>query len=462
MIPLEAIGGATQDTLFFYLAVMSIILLVATILRAKIQFLKKYHIPASLLAGFIGLALGPYFLKVIPQEMMTTYSNLSGRLIVIVFAPMLMGIQLSNLKSMVKTAGATYVVNWFMQGMQFAIPMLLGYFVLSPMFGTHELFGTIVDAGWYGGHGTAGGLKVVYEELGWVDGHALAVTSATIGLAFGIISGVALINIGVKRGWTNYLKETVSLEAADNEFFTPEESREGTKTTVSSGVIDTLAFHASLIGVAAFIGWFITKAVKIYFNVTVGWFVTAMIGGLIVQLTFGRTKYGKYMDKNTFGRLQGLALEFLVAGAVASLQVPIVIEYWRPLLIQQSLMAVLMLWFVVWLSPRTIPEDWFENCMVMFGTGTGVMATGLLLLKTADPEAKSNALTVTAARSALGFGLGGGGGLLTGLVPNLVLTYGELKVGLAFLGLMVVMVVLLKVFGWWNPHPFAKNKSTTI
>jgi ESS family glutamate:Na+ symporter len=461
MIPIENISGAVQDALFFYLAAMSLIMIIATWLRVKVSFLRRFHIPASLLAGFIGLALGPYFLKVIPQEVMNCYSNLAGRLIVIVFAPMLMGVQISNIKKLAKTAGATYVVNWFMQGMQFAVPMLLGAFALTPIFGTHGLFGTIIDAGWYGGHGTAGGLKVVYEELGWVDGHALAVTSATIGLAFGIIAGVSLINIAVKRGWTNYLKESVSLEAADKELFTPEESTEGTKTTVSSGVIDTLAFHASLIGVAAFIGWFITKAIKIYFNITIGWFVTAMIGGLIVQLTFGRTKWGQYIDKNTLNRLQGLSLEFLVAGAVASLQVPIVIAYWKPLLIQQGIMAVLMVWFVVWLSPRTIPEDWFENSMVIFGTGCGVMATGLLLLKTADPEAKSNALTVTAARTALGFGLGGGGGLLTGIVPSLVIKYGQLKTGLAFLALMVAMAILIKVFGWWNPHPFAKSKGVS-
>ena len=90
-IPIMTISGDTIDGLLIYLSILGILILVATILRLKIPLLKKYYIPASLLAGIIGLILGPYFIGVIPTEITSTWSNLSGKLIVLVFAPMLMG-----------------------------------------------------------------------------------------------------------------------------------------------------------------------------------------------------------------------------------------------------------------------------------------------------------------------------------------------------------------------------------
>ena len=47
-------------------AFMSLLLVIAQFLRAKIKFLQNFYIPASVLAGIMGLILGPQVLKVIP------------------------------------------------------------------------------------------------------------------------------------------------------------------------------------------------------------------------------------------------------------------------------------------------------------------------------------------------------------------------------------------------------------
>ena len=70
MIPLNEITGSSLDALFVYMALLGILLLAASWLRLKIPLLKKYYIPASLIAGVIGLILGPYFLGIIPKEIM--------------------------------------------------------------------------------------------------------------------------------------------------------------------------------------------------------------------------------------------------------------------------------------------------------------------------------------------------------------------------------------------------------
>ena len=91
MLPTGEINGASLDTLFVSLAILGILLLLGTIIRLYVPFVKKFFIPASLVAGFLGLLLGPNVLNVIPQNIVSCWSSLSGKLIVLVFAPMLMG-----------------------------------------------------------------------------------------------------------------------------------------------------------------------------------------------------------------------------------------------------------------------------------------------------------------------------------------------------------------------------------
>ena len=45
---------------------MSLLLVIAQFLRAKIKFFQMFYIPASLLAGIMGLLLGPQFANIIP------------------------------------------------------------------------------------------------------------------------------------------------------------------------------------------------------------------------------------------------------------------------------------------------------------------------------------------------------------------------------------------------------------
>ena len=71
MMPTGEITGGILDTLFVSLSIAGILLIVGTILRLYVPFFKKYYFPASLIAGFIGLLLGPSVLKVIPQNVIS-------------------------------------------------------------------------------------------------------------------------------------------------------------------------------------------------------------------------------------------------------------------------------------------------------------------------------------------------------------------------------------------------------
>ena len=320
------------------------------------------------------------------------------------------------------------------------------------MFGVDPLFGAITEAGWAGGHGTAAGMAAVYEELGWMDGQSLAVTSATIGLAFGIIGGVILINIGVRKGWTYSLKQSAGIENDQNELYTGKDRPVNTRSSVSGGIVDNFAFHAAILSIAVFFGYVMNVLIKKWTGISVSWFVTALFGGLFLQKILDRTPWGDAVDKATLSRIQGLALEFLVAGAVASVNVSVVVAFAMPLIIVNVVMAVVQIFLNTWYARRTLGHGWFEQSMLLFGTFTGVAATGMLLVKTCDPEAKTDALTVYAARAPF-TSWAVGGGVITSLAPVWIVKYGALTTGLGFLAAGIVCFLIPIFIGHFKKFP---------
>ncbi len=452
MIPTTEVTGATLDTLFVSLAMLGILLIVGTILRLYVPFFKKYYFPAALIAGFIGLLLGPSVLKVIPQHIVDAWSNLSGKLIVLVFAPMLMGKRKTSAKKYARKTFNSICYGYVGCFAQYAIPLLLATVLFGPLFGTNALFGTTFEQGWCGGHGTASGMLAVFEELGWAEGQSIAVTNATIGLLCGIFGGVVLINIAARKGWTRHLNTTdgsLGITNTENELYSKDEQKpEDTKLAVSGKVIDNFAFHAAILSIAVFIGWIATYLLKTYLNFSVAWFVTAMFAGGLVQLVLNRTKWGDAVEPKAYSRIQGISLDFLVAGAVASMNLKAVADNIVPIAITTVVLLVFMVIYSLVYARGIFGEDWFENSMMTYGMYTGVAATGMLLLKVCDPESKSDAISLYAARAPFS-SWAIGGGIITSMAPVWVSKIGAMPAGLIALGLTVVIGVLPFIFRTW-------------
>ena len=96
MIPVEKIAGGTLGNLLYYVAIIGVLLVICTIIRLKVSFLRKAFIPASLLAGILGMILGPHVLGVIPADMMSSIGAIPSHMITIVFACMMLGVRKSE------------------------------------------------------------------------------------------------------------------------------------------------------------------------------------------------------------------------------------------------------------------------------------------------------------------------------------------------------------------------------
>ncbi|MGC2976178.1 sodium/glutamate symporter [Brevibacterium sp. FAM 25378] len=367
---------------------------------------------------------------------------------------MLLGQKLPRIKEVAEDAGPHVWMAWFSTAAQVAIPCLLLFLVFEQGTGTNPLFSTIFEASWSGGHGTAAGMEQAWSALGWEEGTSLALGAATISLIFGILMGTILINIGARRGHLKYLGE--KSDAGGSDVLGEEESEGHMVTRLSPQSLSTLGFHFALILVAILIG-FGLKTVLDPIITGMPLFPLAMIGGFVVHLAISRTSLYRLVDKSTLDAIAAVFLDFLVVSAVASLSIPVILENWIALTVISLTMAVLSLGIFFFLAPRIFKRDWFENGLVQFGTQTGVVATALLLLRTADPKMRSNGYRGLAlSRPFISPFIGGG--LVTALFPILVMEYGNLWVGLGCLLFCIVLMPLARAIGLWAPSSSAKRQ----
>ncbi len=455
MIPIEKISGGTLGNIALYVAIVGLLLVVASLIRLKVPLLRKAFIPASLLAGIIGLILGPYVLKIIPADMMSSIGALPTPMITVVYASMLLGVEKEKSgKTMFHDAASGLGWLWSNSFMQFGVGCLLCALFFTPILGVNPLFGALFEIGFAGGHGTASGMATVFQDpalLNWPDGADLGLTTATIGLLCGIFGGMIIINYSVRKKYTKIITEPSATEQV-KEIFSAEEREPAAYLTVSQDVVEPFAFHLGIIGIAILMGQIMVWSFGKVFKYTgLPLFPFAMIGGWILNSILQRTSLRHLLDRRIFQRIQGMALEILVVGAMASIKVPIVVAYWFPLLVGSLVIMGFMLFWLFWLSPRIFQECWFEQGIIRFGAFAGVAAVGYMLLRTVDPKMETDAGTIYA----LGCPLMSpfiGGGLVTTAYPYIINSIGSLAAGLIFCGASIAVLIVLRL-ALWNKNP---------
>lgn len=380
--------------LLYDIASISILIFIAKIIRCKIKFIQKLYIPSALIAGFLGLLLGKQFFNIIPFS--SEIGNYAGILIAFVFGSMFIGSKTKvSFKLMFNSVGDCFLVNGAAEIAQFALFTLIGFTVLPLLFpGINSAFGLMLPSGFVGGHGTAAAIGGVLSEHGWSDATSIGQTFATIGLLGGIIIGVILINIGARRGYTAVIE---GVEKLPNEMLTGLVQKNDRsvfgENTVNSMSIDTFSWHFTLISIAVGLAYLINSQLKLLFpTISFPVYGLALICSIIVQGILKLLKLDSYVDKRIITHIGSSATDYLVAFGVASINVNVVAHYLAPIILLSLFGFVFVVgWF--WLiSPKCYRTYWFERAIYVFGLNTGVMATGVILLRITDPDFKTGVL----------------------------------------------------------------------
>jgi len=429
-------------TIVIDFGIMSGLILISQVLRSKIKLLQYLFLPAGLIAGFIGLILGPNGFKIIPFS--SIFGTYSGVLIVLVFATLPIGQEKINLKAAKEGIGNMWAYSLLTYVGQHLFAMLLGLVIFIPLFKTHPGFGFMLPAGFVGGHGTAAAVGTSFKELGWEEATSLGMTSATVGILSGLIGGIILIKWATKVGATRHIKEFSQLPRSLRTGLLPENERPSMgNETFSSISVDPLAMHLALVLFVSLIAKYIADLViKINPKLSLPVFTLAVLVGFVLQAILNKTGGNKYIDKRVINRIGSTCTDYLVAFGVASIQVPIVIKYAVPLIILFTLGIVFNIINLIYIAPRMFKEGWFEKGIYTYGWASGVTAIGITLLRIVDPNFESKTLD--------DFSIG----YLFGTMPAelIIVTVAPVVIAadksLQYTGILAVILIALLIICW--------------
>lgn len=368
------------------------LLVIGTILRAKISAIQTMMIPAGVIAGVLGLVFGPNVLGWLPfSDQLGEYTSL---LIVLVFACLAMTSDFNILKIGRSVAGfASYGV--LIYAAQTAIGMGLVLLVLGPLFGAPDHVGLLLFAGWAGGFGSAAAIGTVFADSGDPAVQSLAFTAATVGLLVGVVGGIIQAKYGAVKG---YAREFSGLDKVPAELRTGilddnvEQPAIGTHK-FSGSAIESLTFQAGIVaGVSAGAYGINVILGELIPSVAFPLFSIAFLVGLVLRALLSATSTTKFIDKDTQSSISGTATDVLMVCGIASVVPSFVVDQWLSLLILFVVGLALCLFLGLWVAPRVMEEGWFERQLFTWGWATGAVATGIALLRIVDPKLNSRTL----------------------------------------------------------------------
>lgn len=443
-------------------ALASGFLLLGQLLRAKIKFFQQYFVPASLIAGLLGLLCGPNGLHLIPFSGQS--GSYSGLLIILVFASIgIRGFNISTkgLKQDIERIGSYLCYRESSYIIQYTFPIIFSFYLLSKIYDNlHPGFGMILGAGFVGGHGTAAAVGTTFAKYGWADATDLGMTSATVGLMAGIFGGIILIKWATKKGITSYVHDFGTLPQELRTGLIPAEKRESVgQETISPISLDPLVWHLSLLLLPTGLGYLLTQ----YISKTWGLHVPSYSMGFLVAVAFyyffNAVGVNKYIDRKVISRIGSGATDYLVFFGVSTIKIPIIIKYALPLTLLLIFGIALVVFAFMYLSPRMMKKDWFERGIFVYGYCTGVFAIGFALLRIVDPDMQSKTLDDTAIIQPFTSWIDI---VMVSTGPILLSTgklWGLLTPGLCWL---VFLLVVSRVMKWWYPQlPLVRGKAPT-
>ena len=393
-----------ESTFYPYLGALGwtgLFLLIGTIIRAKVKFFQTFLFPASLIGGIIGFFVLNAGWLGIPSSTgwktitPVTFSTITFHL----FAFGFVGIGLLQAKSgtsgKVVARGALWIALIF--GLLFSVQAMVGkgtFDVWKLLFGGDFFTGNgyLLGAGFTQGPGQTQAYASIWETTYKIS------NSLNVGLAFAAVGflvaglvGVPLAFYGIKRGWCtggrsgelpqNFLRGL--MDRGDN----PPCSH----STTPPANIDNLGFHvglmAAIYGVAYLFGLLFSKYMPagiagLGFGLTFCW---GMFLAMLLRKFMGKIDILHLIDGETTRRLVGGSVDFMICAVFLGIEMKALQEVLLPFIVAIAVATFITLIICVWFGRRS-PEYGFERCLIMFGYATGTAASGLLLLRIADPD----------------------------------------------------------------------------
>ncbi|MBL4686312.1 MAG: hypothetical protein JKY37_17085 [Nannocystaceae bacterium] len=450
-------------------------LLAVAALLVRLPGLRRIGVPSAILAGLIGLGLGPSAADVLPVD-----TDVLEVMVYHAFAVVFIAVGLQSTKR-IATQGSARSMAFGIASFGVA-QALLGFILVGAWLALtstelHPGFSWMVLLGFMQGPGQALALGSAWEGQGLVQGGQLGLIFAAIGFAHCIVLGVPLVAIAKRRGWLEgELADAAGAhEEADNEetvAVVDEVDVRRPPAAISAEPLSTQLLLIATVYVAMFaVLYGATRLLPAGspINATLWGFHFILGSGLAIGLRAlaRRTGHNGAFDNDLLARISVIAVDITTAGAIAAVRLEVLTAWLGPILFMTTIAGGLTLVVCVWASRRIFPDRPVSHALVLLGASTGTISTGLALLRMVDPGLKGPVArnVVVAATASIplnaplflavipfAVGLWPSGYVTAMVVPAAVLAI-YLVVLLAAFGRMTPARLLRPLTSFWPPLP---------
>lgn len=380
-------------------AFMVSMILLGTILRARIPALQFALVPASLLGGLIGFILLTFDLALgFSSEDFVAFAfhffTLSFMSLV------LTGKEATTANTSVAPGGLWLAIGWTMSLVLQALVGLAVLVTFNAATGGELSYylGMLVTHGFTQGPGQAMAMGSIWQQEFAVDNAvSFGLIYASLGFVISFLVGVPAARFAIKRG----LNVNTAARLTD-EFLTGVYQRDnrpsaGSQVTHPANV-DSLVFHFSILGLAYLLTNEYLSLMQVWTDgLTLSglplhilfsynlFFIHGLLVCLLLRSLIDRLGYGYLIDNETQKRITGSAVDLMMVATLMSIQFALLAAYLVPILLV-CLAAALTTALMCFVFGRYLSSLPVERAITLFGCCTGSTGSGLLLLRILDPN----------------------------------------------------------------------------
>lgn len=386
-------------------------MILANLLRRKINFLRRSLVPSAVLGGFILLFLDEIYKAVFGQSMFDlttlealTYHGLGLGFIALAWRH-LDGVKGKKARKDVFNTSTVTVGGYLIQGIA-GLLITIGFsYILKKCF---PAGGLLLPMGYGQGPGQAFNWGTNYQnQYGFTNGSSFGLTIAAMGFVSACVGGVYYLNIMRKAG-----DPRAELENAETVEDLSAEQITGANEIPISESMDKLTVQFALVFATYLVSYFSMWAVYKYLLLPAGGFCMNTINPLIWGFNFligtawailfkniGNKLRAKgimkreYTNNFMLNRISGLMFDIMVVSSIVAIDLSAFRykEFWIPLLLLCIAGALITYWYVKVLCKKLFPDYSDEMFLAMYGMLTGTASTGIILLREIDPLYKTPA-----------------------------------------------------------------------
>lgn len=400
-----------QDTFHGVIAfaLLAFMLLLGSLLRSRVPWLRASLVPASIVGGALGFVL--LSLGLLPGYSPGDFTTLTFHFFTLSFMSLCLigtrrhgGLQGGS----VVRGGMWLTLAWSVSlGMQGVIGYVL-VSVYDAVTGSDvsAWLGAIVTHGFTQGPGQALTFGNIWEDTyGVANAAQVGLIYASLGFLMAFVVGVPLARRYLNKGLNANRASRLDASFRHGFFPVPEPGEDTNASAPSMGRmvshpanLDSLAYHLGLLAVAyvithlwlTFMQGVIGDAAPMGINLGVLFshnlfFLHGLGVCVVMRKVIDQLGLGHRIDDETFKRITGTSVDFMVVGTLMSIQFSVLYALLTPVLlvaVAVTLATLLSCLFIGRMSGRLGPE----RALTSFGCCCGSTGTGLLLLRMMDAD----------------------------------------------------------------------------